>query len=126
MSNTLDILYVEDCEITVELFKMSWSRYSTNVGLSIDVAGTVSEAKEIFCSDKHVVALIDWNLPDGKGTDVALFLRNLNPTLPIVFLSAQFTDDLRQEAYKFSDTECLEKNFKKEYIEKITQYIRAH
>ena len=125
MNNTFDILYVEDNDVTVELFQFYLDRYSTEITLSIDVAGTVAEAKDLFCPSKHVAALIDWNLPDGKGTDAARYIRSQNPTTPIIFLSALFTPNIIEEANKFSHSECLEKEFTKEFVARITRNIQG-
>ncbi len=123
MTNILKILYVDDCEVTVELLKISMGRYSTDTTVSMEIAGTVSEANAIFSADEHGAALIDWNLPDGKGTDVAKKLRGKNPTLPIVFLSAVFTDDQYKAALEYSPVLCLVKDYSKEFVDNILSHI---
>jgi DNA-binding response OmpR family regulator len=70
-----------------------------------------------------MAALIDWNLPDGEGTDVAQFIREKHNTLPIIFLSAAMTDDLSSKADKYTPKACLEKNYSQASIEKISQLL---
>lgn len=126
MTNTLKILCVDDCEVTVHLLKVSMGRYNTDFIVSMDIAISVSDAIVKFSSDEHMAALIDWNLPDGKGTDVAQNLRSHNPSLPIIFLSAVFTDEQYQAAQIYSPMLCLVKDHSKEYVNSIVSHITNH
>jgi len=119
----MKILYVEDCEATAEMLKISMDRFCTDIIVSIDIAVSVSDAIVQFSADKHVAALIDWNLPDGKATDVAELLRSQNPTLPIVFLSALFTNDHYQEAQLYSPMLCLVKDHRRDFFDNILNHI---
>jgi DNA-binding response OmpR family regulator len=123
MDNTVKILYVEDCEITAELLERNLERYSSETNVSMDIAVSVYDAKARFLADEHVAALIDWNLPDGEGTDVAEFLRSLNPTLPIIFLSAMFRENHYEAAQKYSPVLCLVKDHSKEFVDSILNHI---
>lgn len=123
MSDALSVLYVEDNESEVDVLLMSLERYGLGATLLLDVAETVDEAKEIFDVDKHMATLIDWNLPDGEGTDVAQFIREKNSTLPIIFLSAAMTNEHLSRAEQYIPKACLEKNYSKAFIEKISQII---
>ena len=123
MSEMLSVLYVEDNESEVDILLMSLERHGFGSTLILDVAETVEEAKEIFDVDKHMAALIDWNLPDGEGPDVAQFIREKHHTMPIVFLSAAITDEHLRIAEKYTPKACLEKNYSKAFIEKISQLL---
>jgi len=123
MSDALSVLYVEDNESEVELLSLCIERYGLGSHLIFDVAETVEEAKEIFDIGKHMAALIDWNLPDGEGADVAQFIREKHGTLPIIFLSAAMTYDHLYKTEKYKPNACLEKDYSKAFIEKISQII---
>ncbi len=125
MSLSFDVLYVEDCVATVELLDMCLNRYGSDINLSLDVASTFSQVSSIYSVDKHVAALIDWNLPDGKGTDVATFLRAQNKNISIIFLSALFTENLIAQASIVRGSICLEKDYTPEFVSKITEHIAS-
>lgn len=125
MSDVLNILYVEDCQATVELLSLSLERYNFASTLLLDVAETVDEAIEIFTLDKHVAAMIDWNLPDGYGTEVAEHIRSVHQTLPIIFVSSSFTNEHLVATEKYNPKACLEKDFSKDFIEKINHLFRS-
>lgn len=57
-------------------------------GYEVDVAGTVAEANALFERRSPAMILLDWNLPDGSGEDVVRAVRPLNPSVPIVVMSA--------------------------------------
>ena len=109
MTESVNILYVEDNEGDVELMTMSIDRYCPTLNIVLDVAETIEEAKEIFHPDKHVIALIDWNLPDGEGIDVLAFIRETQADLPVFLLSGVITPEHIAAAAKYNPTACLEK-----------------
>lgn len=125
MSDNITLLYVEDCEVTVELLKLNMDRYWPYSSLCLDVTDSVSMAKEVYSSDKHDAALIDWNLPDGIAPDVARHIRSLHKTIPIIFLSSAITDDLKVEADNYCPHLCMGKGHGKEYINSIAEYITS-
>ncbi|OED35355.1 hypothetical protein AB833_30820 [Chromatiales bacterium (ex Bugula neritina AB1)] len=123
MSHTSEVLYVEDCEETVELFRLCLRRYCTDTAITLDVACTVSDAIERFTTERHVAALIDWNLPDGEGTEVAEYIHQFHKALPIIFLSAMFTDQHLLVAERYNPKACLIKDYSKNFVDIIIQHI---
>jgi DNA-binding response OmpR family regulator len=121
-----NILYVEDNEGDVELLKMCIDRYCSTLNIALDVVETVDEAKEFFIFDKHIIVLIDWNLPDGEGIDVAKFIRKKQGRHPIFLLSGVFTDRQIKCSEKLTSTICLEKSYDKHFIEKIIPYLNLN
>jgi DNA-binding response OmpR family regulator len=123
MSEAINILYVEDNEGDVELMRMSIERYFPTLDVVLDVAETVEEAKEIFDHNKHGIALIDWNLPDGEGVDVLQFIREVNADLPVVMLSGVINESNITETEKYEPTACIEKGHDKKIIAQLELYI---
>ncbi len=123
MNNSLSVFYVEDCEATVELFRLCLKKYYPDNDIALDVVGTVSEAFEKFSTDKHVAALIDWNLPDGEGTEVAQHIRQLHKTLPLIFLSAYFNDKHLLAAQQYNPSDCLVKEYSSSFVDRIVRHI---
>lgn len=125
MANEINILYVEDNEADVELLKMSVERYCSSLNIVFTIAETVEEAKEFFDINKHVMALIDWNLPDGEGVDVLKFIREKNADLPIFLLSGVLTTKHLKVAEQFDLIYCLEKDYGKSFIDNICRHIET-
>lgn len=123
MSETINILYVEDNEGDVELMKMSIERYFPSLNIVLDVAETVEEAKEKFDNNKHTMALIDWNLPDGEGVNVLQFIRKVNTSLPVFMLSGVITESQITETEKYEPTACIEKGHDKKIIAQLELYL---
>ena len=123
MSESINILYVEDNEGDVELMRMSLDRYCASLNIVLDVVETVAEAKVIFQHGKHVIALIDWNLPDGEGIDVLKFIREKHEELPVFLLSGVITADHIKATEKYKPTACLEKDYGKPFFSALEKCI---
>ena len=60
----------------------------TDAGYCVESAGSIAMALEATISTTPTLAIVDRDLPDGDGTALCLPLRLLNPTVRILFLSA--------------------------------------
>tara|TARA_R110000744_G_scaffold291662_1_gene402261 strand:+ start:1079 stop:1456 length:378 start_codon:yes stop_codon:yes gene_type:complete len=125
MSKPVNILYVEDNEGDVELMSMSIERYCSTLNIVLDVAETVEEAKEKFQHDKHLIALIDWNLPDGEGIDVLKFIRESETEMPVFLLSGVITPEHIIAAEKYNPTACLAKDYSKAFFQQLITQING-
>jgi DNA-binding response OmpR family regulator len=61
------ILLVEDEPALQEL----WADVLREGGYIVDLAGTLSEAKDRFAAQVYDLVITDWRLPDGDGRVVA-------------------------------------------------------
>jgi len=118
------ILYVEDNDGDVELLNMSLERYCPTLNIRLNVAETFAEAKTLLHANQHSAALLDWNLPDANGPDVAKFIRAQDANFPIVFLSGVFTDSQLTIAKEYKPFACLEKNYNGHFIEQIQALVK--
>jgi len=125
VNKSIYILYVEDNEGDVELLKMCFERYCPTLNIVLDVAETIEDGKALFQFNKHDVAFIDWNLPDGEGIEIAEFIRADHNSFPIFFLSGVFTDGHLSIAKKYSPTACLEKNYNKYFTEQVLHKLNC-
>lgn len=80
-----EIYYVEDDETIAITVK----DYLKNKGYSVSLFGTVESAAKAFENHVPGMALIDWNMPDGKGDDFCRRIRAKWPELPIIFLTVR-------------------------------------
>ena len=60
-------------------------------------AGTVDAAKEILKSDLHFdIVLLDMQLPDGSGIELARLIRQTHPAVKILVVSMETSEDILQ------------------------------
>lgn len=72
------VLLVEDADYNAEAAKAVLAK----LGLSCDWAKSGAEAVELFATKRHNVVLLDRNLPDMDGTEVARKIRSLEEDGP--------------------------------------------
>lgn len=93
------VLFVDDSAVV----RSAVSRRLTQLGFAVTVVGSTGEAERVDVVGL-AAALLDVELGDGLGTDVARRLRALAPRLPIAFLTAsegRGAAVLREEARRF-------------------------
>jgi PAS domain S-box-containing protein len=62
-------------------------------GYAVSVAGTVAGAIELVRSHRFNAILLDLGLPDGDGLDVLKEAQRLDPSLPVVIVTAHISRD---------------------------------
>ncbi|MCX8083433.1 MAG: hypothetical protein N3C60_00725 [Calditerrivibrio sp.] len=65
-----NLLFVEDEDIFYTIMEMLSKKFYFN----LFIAKTVSEAKKILDNNKIDVAIIDYELPDGKGDEISDYI----------------------------------------------------
>lgn len=83
------MLIVDDVEFTLEFEKMVILSLEKELGIEIrvDTAGTVQEALQKLAATAYDALIVDMNLPDGSGTQIALEGLTLQPSLQIAALT---------------------------------------
>jgi DNA-binding response OmpR family regulator len=84
METKAHILYVEDDIDTRDMIEI----YLSNQGYKVKTAADSAEALKKAQKDKFDLFMLDVRLPDGLGADLALKLRNMQPSAPIVYYTA--------------------------------------
>jgi CheY-like chemotaxis protein len=77
------VLFVDDSEVA----RITAQRRLGELGIGVTVLGSSREAAEVDASS-FFAALLDLELGDGLGTEIAQRLRQDAPRMPIAFLSA--------------------------------------
>jgi DNA-binding response OmpR family regulator len=90
-SEHIDVLLVDD---DTELSNTIVS-YFVRAGLTVRAASSGSEAFKLLEQFEPRVAILDYQLPDLTGLDIAFRLQGLLPTLPIVLMSGGVLEGLR-------------------------------
>jgi CheY-like chemotaxis protein len=89
----IDLLLVEDNPLNVmvaQTFLKKW-------GAGIDVAVNGEEALQKLDVNKHKLVLMDLHMPVMDGYQAAKAMRNRGITLPIIALTANLPDEIKQE-----------------------------
>ena len=83
------ILVVEDNQDLV----MGLEDLLRHDGYAVTVAGTVADAIELVRAQRFNAILLDLGLPDGDGIEVLRETQRLNPSLPVVIITAHISAD---------------------------------
>ena len=79
------LLLVEDTEDMASALVESFTRR----GDAMDWAGTVMGAQSMLAVQDYDLAILDIQLPDGKGTEILSMLRKAGRALPVLMLTAR-------------------------------------
>lgn len=123
MPPNLRLLYVEDDQLDAKMLLRSFKRYRPETACHIDVAETVIDAISMIDRTTYDAVLLDWNLTDGGGIDVASHIRATDSSTPIVFLSGTWVSEQVLQAKTLAVSGCLEKTYNKSQVEKIYQLV---
>ena len=92
-------------------------------GMDVIEAGSVAEALQARELD---AAILDYRLPDGDGISVLRRLREIDPDLPVVMLTAHKDVDIVVEAVKAGASDCVTKPFEVDDVAlRLTRAIDA-
>ena len=113
------LLYVDDNQADIELLSMLLKQR----GIAVEAVRRGSEATQLYDPKRHCAVLIDWNLMDMPGRDVARMLLMRDPACDIAFLSGLFDSEKRASAAVLGIENCFEKNMRMEHVEHITDLV---
>lgn len=89
--------------------QFGFTKYLSKAGYSVSAVSSIAEAHETFLSNRFDAALIDLNLPDGKGIDLIRELREAYPGIAIVMISGEGDIPLAVEAMRLGADNFLTK-----------------
>ena len=97
-------LLVVDDEPTVQhLFRRMFDK----VGIEVLTAGSAAEARRLVAETRPDVAILDLVLPDQTGLQTFQALKEIDPRLPVVFMTASGNSDTAIEAMKLGALDYL-------------------
>jgi DNA-binding NtrC family response regulator len=83
--------------------------FLTVSGFDVDEASSLAEAQEQFRTTRPDAAVIDYKLPDGTALELLPRLKELDPTVPIILLTAHGSIELAVRAVKEGAEQFLTK-----------------
>ncbi len=72
----------------------------TRLGLLVDTAGNVTEAKRRLAEQEYAICLTDFRMPDGTGMDLVEHVAKNYPKVPIAIITAYGSVDIAVGALK--------------------------
>ena len=96
MSLGRSALIVDDERDIRELLVLTLGR----MGLRVDTAANLSEARELLGSNRYDLCFTDMRLPDGSGIDLVGEIARNHPQTPVAMITAFGSMDLAVEALK--------------------------
>jgi CheY-like chemotaxis protein len=98
----ITVLIVDDSKLarivagkTLAALQPEWERIE---------AGNAEDALEILRGRKIDVAMIDFNMPDKDGLELAAELRAIHPTMPVAVITANIQDEVIARAREVNAT----------------------
>lgn len=80
-----EVLYVEDTPSNQEVMELTLA----GSGLALTCVGTGREARELVARRDFDLILVDLQLPDGSGVDLAADLKSPGKDVPVILVTAQ-------------------------------------
>jgi len=117
----LAVLLVEDDDDHAVLVTEALERALD--GAVIARAGSVARAAELAHGSEWSLAVVDHNLPDGQGMEVLDTLRAHDPTLPIVMLTGQGSEESAIEAFRHGASDYVVKSL--DYLDALERRVRT-
>ena len=115
------ILLVDDDVMLAQ----SLSETLENEGMHIDEADRGEDALELADLYEYQVMILDLGLPDMRGDEVLLNLRQKNPNLPVLILSGEAEIEARQTCLQNGADDYLVKPFNtKELVARLHALVR--
>jgi DNA-binding response OmpR family regulator len=99
------ILVIEDQEDLAELYEATLK----NAGYGVRNAFTGEEGLAEFQANGADVILLDMTLPEMHGTQVLHEIRAINPSVPVIVITAEESEQLREQCQRLGVHDYLSK-----------------
>jgi DNA-binding NtrC family response regulator len=92
-------------------------------GFAVEEADTCRQAEDMFRKSPPAVAVVDYSLPDGNALELLPRLKELDPTVPVLILTAHGSVDLAVRAIKEGAEQFLTKPVQLEALTVIVERL---
>jgi FixJ family two-component response regulator len=104
-------VYVVDDEASI---REALSSLLRSAGLRVETFGSAQEFLRYPRSERPACLILDVGLPDGSGLDLPAELRNMDASLPVIFITGHGTIPMSVRAMKLGALEFLTKPVRNE------------
>jgi CheY-like chemotaxis protein len=109
------ILLVEDNELNRMVIKLLFK----NTNIILDEAVDGIDGIEKFKQNKYDLILMDLHMPKMNGFEASKIIKQINPTIPIVVISADITAEVIEKLKKYEINDYLSKPINIEELYKL-------
>lgn len=81
----IEVYYAEDDETIGKSVK----EYLEQQNCKVAVFDRIADVKKALIGHLPTIVLLDWNMPDGQGNELCLWIRERWKTLPIIYLTVR-------------------------------------
>ena len=111
------ILVVDDSALTRAVFKKMLDEF-----YEVIEASSGKEALKILKKENIILIILDYNMPEMNGLELAEKIREIDKKIPIILDSVHFSKDIKERADKIGINDYLFKDFeKKDLINRIRE-----
>jgi two-component system, OmpR family, sensor kinase len=122
VNKSLNVLIVDDQISIVNVLKELLSRSESCI-YNVTSAGSISSAAEKFDKNNFDIILLDLNLPDSKHLDSLISINKKKPSIPIIVITGEYTDEISSKAISYGAQDYLIKgNFNGYLLEKSISF----
>ncbi len=111
----IKLLTVDDepgiCEFMLDFF--------SGMGYSVSIALTGKEAISSVERDKPSIVFLDIIMPDMDGFEVLRRIKEIDPDIKVIMVSAADDKEVREKAKALGADEFIRKPFSKRYLEEV-------
>lgn len=94
-----------------ELIRLSLFRYLTASGYSVDTARNGKELISLLEKEKFDIVVTDFEMPELNAIDVLITIREMGIKLPVIVISAYFSEKNIEESLAKGAFKCINKPF---------------
>jgi len=117
--SNIRILYIEDDPGLSELFKF----VIESLGYAVDLASNGTEGLSLTSENPYDIIVIDYQLPDMTGIDIARKLLADDPVRPLLMVTGKGNERVAVEALQLGISDYIPKGGEKVYLEYIPNKI---
>ena len=107
------LLWVDDSSALLSLYQAIFE----NLGFEVVTTSSAGEALDCAASFRADLVILDYDMPEMNGAQLAAILKDRNPLLPVVLYSG--SDSITADAYRWVDAICAKAAPREELLSKI-------
>ena len=94
-----------------ELIRWSLSQFLESSGYSVDLALNGTEVIKRLENTNYDIIVTDLNMPGLNGIEILIKMKDMGVNLPVIVISAYFSDQLKDKTISNGAFECISKPF---------------
>ena len=94
-----------------DLIRWSLSQFLESSGYNVDLALNGTEVISHLKNTNYDIIVTDLNMPGLNGIEILSKMKNMGANLPVIVISAYFSDKLKDETILNGAFECISKPF---------------